>query len=722
MEIDASPSKKRSREELSEPTGSSLAAPPAKKQKTGDTDEKSKESTPPLVLDEPTKPKPASPKKPALLPAPSTGMIVKKTRLKKPGLAKVPSNVLKFNGLIVSEDVSEKKKDSDKMELDKDDIKEGDKPKADGPKKKSSDKEEAEDDESSEKKVDIDRQKLIQEVKELLAPCSRELIKNSLLESVIWFDEDDDGNSCIWIAKIMETTFDEAHDVTSMLATFPGYDDLTYWVPIIYGGKWMVYQPNPDILLKDKYANLWHKHNLTQCKSLLSMAKEYLSEMSDSDGAFDLSFTKRKPRKKRKKVYKKRKDRIKTKRKRAPVYASHKPKYAVTTTKYSHGDKRLKSLSDVDTSTISFCPVSKKHLVPPADLSSDTIDHELIEILFSFDTTGSMSTCLDSVRSHLKKILNLLFRDIPKIRIGILAHGDYCDENVYYVMRWVDLTTDKDQLIRFVDQTKGSGGGDAPECYELVMHNASRHMAWSPDCANRSLVLIGDANPHELSGNNPYKLDWREKAKDCKSCGIKIYGIHCLGNFASKNFYETISDMTNGLYITLDKIQSFAGMMVALCHREKDLIAYDEGKESETCQKEKKRHGTLCKKLEEFSVLGLKEMLKHNGQKVSGTKYELIDRIVDCQMYGNMPRCTECGGGHLRVIYINGKKYGHNGNGRYFCPGFYDGDEYVACLWSGDQTKITREKWRDLDNDEDDDGKDGVGNDNNDDNAQNKNK
>ena len=54
---------------------------------------------------------------------------------------------------------------------------------------------------------------------------------------------------------------------------------------------------------------------------------------------------------------------------------------------------------------------------------------------------------------------SLCFRDIPKIRIGILAHGDYCDENVYYVMRWVDLTKDKEKLIKFVDETTGTGGG-----------------------------------------------------------------------------------------------------------------------------------------------------------------------------------------------------------------------------------------------------------------------
>merc|ERR1712130_781928 len=144
--------------------------------------------------------------------------------------------------------------------------------------------------------------------------------------------------------------------------------------------------------------------------------------------------------------------------------------------------------------------------------------------------------------------------------------------------------------------------------------------------------------------------------------------------------------MGGGLYLSLDKIQSFAGMMVALCHREKDLIAYDESKESEHYQEEKSKFETLCTSLESFSVLGLKEMLRFNAQKVSGTKTELIHRIADCQIYGCMPRCIECGGGHLRVIYINGKKYGHGGNGRYFCPGYYDGDEYIACLWSGDQS------------------------------------
>ena len=43
----------------------------------------------------------------------------------------------------------------------------------------------------------------------------------------------------------------------------------------------------------------------------------------------------------------------------------------------------------------------------------------------------------------------------------------------------------------------------------------------------------------------------------------------------------------------MDKIQSFAGIMVALYHREKDLLQYDESKEDETFEKEKKKHDDL---------------------------------------------------------------------------------------------------------------------------------
>ena len=46
-----------------------------------------------------------------------------------------------------------------------------------------------------------------------------------------------------------------------------------------------------------------------------------------------------------------------------------------------------------------------------------------IELVFSFDTTGSMSKVLHEVRTKLKEMIRRLFADIPGIRIAIIAHG-----------------------------------------------------------------------------------------------------------------------------------------------------------------------------------------------------------------------------------------------------------------------------------------------------------
>ena len=60
-----------------------------------------------------------------------------------------------------------------------------------------------------------------------------------------------------------------------------------------------------------------------------------------------------------------------------------------------------------------------------------------VEIAFSFDTTGSMYACLGEVRRTLKETITRLQKDIPGIRIAVIAHGDYCDQGSSYVTKQV---------------------------------------------------------------------------------------------------------------------------------------------------------------------------------------------------------------------------------------------------------------------------------------------
>jgi hypothetical protein len=87
----------------------------------------------------------------------------------------------------------------------------------------------------------------------------------------------------------------------------------------------------------------------------------------------------------------------------------------------------------------------------------------MIEIVFSFDTTGSMYPCLTQVRRKLNNTIARLLNEIPGIRIGIIAHGDYCDAGSTYVTKHFDLSGDVKQICNFVETVEATGGGDAPE-------------------------------------------------------------------------------------------------------------------------------------------------------------------------------------------------------------------------------------------------------------------
>lgn len=147
--------------------------------------------------------------------------------------------------------------------------------------------------------------------------------------------------------------------------------------------------------------------------------------------------------------------------------------------------------------------------------------HDPLEIVFSFDTTGSMYSYLNEVRYSIQDMIVRLQADIPHIRIAIFAHGDYCDRKVY-VTKYVDFTTDVAKLCDFVKTAKATGGGDSDECYELVMLQARTKLSWSP-VGQRALVLIGDALPHEPNyKDNKAKINWRTEA-DNYTKEVSIY-------------------------------------------------------------------------------------------------------------------------------------------------------------------------------------------------------
>ncbi|MBW4454589.1 MAG: VWA domain-containing protein [Nostoc indistinguendum CM1-VF10] len=199
-----------------------------------------------------------------------------------------------------------------------------------------------------------------------------------------------------------------------------------------------------------------------------------------------------------------------------------------------------------------------------------------IEIVFSFDTTGSMYPCLTQVRRKIKNTVTRLIDEIPLIKIGIIAHGDYCDEGSTYITKIFNISGDIDAICDFVQNVEPTGGGDAPECYELVLHE-SQSLSWSKS-ATKSLVLIGDDIPHPPA-HNPKKLNWRKELDKLAEAEITVYGVQALNRPHATPFYQELAEKSGGFHINLDQFSYISDLFLAVCYQQSSndqLQAYEQ--------------------------------------------------------------------------------------------------------------------------------------------------
>mmetsp|Transcript_81446 Transcript_81446/g.225566 ORF Transcript_81446/g.225566 Transcript_81446/m.225566 type:complete len:907 (-) Transcript_81446:83-2803(-) len=194
-----------------------------------------------------------------------------------------------------------------------------------------------------------------------------------------------------------------------------------------------------------------------------------------------------------------------------------------------------------------------------------------VQICFSFDTTGSMTAYANQVKQELERLTARLLTHIPGIQISITAHGDYGDER-NYVVKAMDFSDDTQALKDFINSCGPTGGGDCPECYELVMHKM-QELTWAATSA-KALVMIGDAPPHEKAKYDGLKrrfIDWRKEARWYAEKEIRVYGVKCGG--CRESFYDKIAQTTGALVININEIDLMPEMFTELCFREQQRWA-----------------------------------------------------------------------------------------------------------------------------------------------------
>lgn len=238
-----------------------------------------------------------------------------------------------------------------------------------------------------------------------------------------------------------------------------------------------------------------------------------------------------------------------------------------------------------------------------------------VEIVFSFDTTGSMYPCLDAVRRQIAQTSKELFAEIPHLKIGIIAHGDYCDARSTYVTKRLELTEDPNALAYFINHVERTGGGDAPECYELVLHEA-QDLKWSTD-ARKLLVVIGDDEPHPPA-HNPQRLDWRDEVKKLTGMGVLVHGVQCLNRSHATSFYRSLAELSGGIHVPLAQFNDSVEMFKAIAYQQASPAIFKKYEDSITASNK------LTRSLDSvFAALSRRDPATGRFRKVDGKSVDI---------------------------------------------------------------------------------------------------
>lgn len=117
-----------------------------------------------------------------------------------------------------------------------------------------------------------------------------------------------------------------------------------------------------------------------------------------------------------------------------------------------------------------------------------------LELVFVFDSTGSMDHVLDAAKARIARTLDVLQALVPGARVGVVTYRDSGPKEAY-LTRSVPLAEDFYRAANFVHSIRADGGRDEPEA---VLDGLRVAMAqrWRPQ-ARRVIVLIGDARAHD---------------------------------------------------------------------------------------------------------------------------------------------------------------------------------------------------------------------------------
>lgn len=221
-----------------------------------------------------------------------------------------------------------------------------------------------------------------------------------------------------------------------------------------------------------------------------------------------------------------------------------------------------------------------------------------LDLVLVGDLTGSMRSYHQLLKEQFSSLYGTLFPMIQNLKIGIVFYLDHCPGYVEpYVTRVQPLTSDQQLLQKFIDETHTGHGGDEEEALEDAFHDVN-NMNWR-QISSRSVVLFGDAGPHEPN-ECPNQHSYFDLVKEMEKQSIVINSVFCrpgysdtalqkledvdVGDFSKRitsipapNFFSWVANVTGGMIIGIEQISDLIEIIKASAAKDSgSLDKYEE--------------------------------------------------------------------------------------------------------------------------------------------------
>ena len=193
-----------------------------------------------------------------------------------------------------------------------------------------------------------------------------------------------------------------------------------------------------------------------------------------------------------------------------------------------------------------------------------------LDIVITFDSTGSMSGEINQVKSKIERIGGALFQLVPKTRISICTYRDQGDD---YVVKGLKLTDNLSKVAEYLDGIRAGGGNDIPEAVDAGLDWAIHQNQFRRN-ARKIILVFGDAPPHANKKNRTLVLasEFRRKQRGVVST------VTCHSKKRLTEFVE-IAQMGGGeAFLTQDEKEIMTQLMILVFgskHRNKVIQAFD---------------------------------------------------------------------------------------------------------------------------------------------------